>query len=136
MTEDEFNKALADAWWEGYCTRYDWNQYPDPDEADNPYDVTAEAATPERTTPVADNLLIRTAYVKRPGSNVGGYRATLLGRQRTIVDQSLTDPHRVAAETLAAVMADVGMVVTLTGEERVLSEDGQRRAFPATSVSA
>lgn len=41
MTEDEIAELLhaarAQAWWEGYVTRYDWNNCPDPDWDDNPY---------------------------------------------------------------------------------------------------
>jgi hypothetical protein len=67
---------------------------------------------------------IRTRYRNRPGSNVGKYVATALGRTRSLTaDQSLTsdENHRRVAEVLANVLADIGATpppytITHTGD--------------------
>jgi hypothetical protein len=67
---------------------------------------------------------IRTRYANRPGSNVGKYVATGLGRTRSLTtDQTLTseENHRRVAELLAAALADIGATpppytITHTGD--------------------
>lgn len=69
--------------------------------------------------------IIVTRYRTRPGSNVGAYVARGHGRQVSVIDQSLPDPHRTAAERLAVRLVGDGATVTPTGS----SPDGQRRTW-------
>lgn len=70
------------------------------------------------------DVTITTRYRPRPNSNVGAFVATAQGKQRSIVDQSIADPHRAAADALAEV---IGRKVV--GEPRHMTQDGQRRRW-------
>lgn len=50
------------------------------------------------------DVRITTRYRTRPGSNVGRYEARTLGRQISVIDQSIADPHREAADRLARIV--------------------------------
>lgn len=75
------------------------------------------------------STVITTRYKCRPGSNVGAHVATAAGRQRSVIDQSISDPHRAAADALAAVL---GLVVV---EQIDATSDGQGRRFSTAAAS-
>lgn len=55
-------------------------------------------------------IIITVKYQSRPGSNVGGYVARTLGKQRMLVDQSVSNPKQGAAQLLADALVEQGIL--------------------------